>query len=753
MEKSFIFILLLFIFVKSDLFLYSGTGSLQNCQNWSWDIILLNASNPITNVNSLFVSYPASTLKWPGLHFDLNTPLQKLTYQFLNLTLYSTVAPELQICFQASNSILSPCLTTPFAKCLAGQVCELSVTVSATVVSLLDVAGVIIQTSNDNYAQNIYYDMIVFSNNTLSEISSNQSNTTNGTYQNSSTNEINQTNATNISTSQNISILGTFGTYEGSSNQNNSSNQTNQTNSTNETYGGFSSQNNSSNQTNQINSTNVTYQNNATNVTSSNQTNFSSQNNAANVSSNESLTNGTNQNISTSGTNQNNSTHGMSQNNLTNGMIQNNSTNGSYSNQTNSSNDSASIQTKTNEIGSNSTTTIEVAVGVPLPFVFFIGLIFFFWYRKRREKFFDETQSQTQKRTKQELQDNQYNNLLREFSKIPRNIKAIEDFLLDLQNKGILTIYKIKDSADELEKFEDLFLSERLGNGTTGTVFKAKKKAVFNEVYALKLFCEFVDVDEKETIDKIGLLIAEMAKLKDSHHAFIITVYGIAYAIQENKIKIGIVEELMDMDLKKFMSKNGDRLSLIQKFNIGGNLIKAFHDYHKKRYIHLDVKPANILINIKDLKVKIADMGAAIKMQSNSEGGVELNEITPLYSSPENLLLRIEKKRIEKVDPRNDIWSLGLILYTIFIGRFADVIPWIPFLKNESDIIRIIREEQRKKSEFCKENNNIHAKIIEMLNKFLQVDINSRLDPKEMLDTFFECRKAVLEEFEIKIVT
>lgn len=168
--------------------------------------------------------------------------------------------------------------------------------------------------------------------------------------------------------------------------------------------------------------------------------------------------------------------------------------------------------------------------------------------------------------------------------------------MLDLQNKGRLTIYRIKDSADELEKFEDLFLFEKLGNGLAGTVFKAMKKSDYNEVCALKLFCEFVEVGKKQTIEKIGRLIDEVVKLKDSHHVFIINVYGIAYAIQENKIKIGIVEELMDMDLKKFMKNNGYKLSLIQKFEIGGNLIKAFHDYHKKGYIHLDVKPANILI-------------------------------------------------------------------------------------------------------------------------------------------------------------
>ena len=422
-------------------------------------------------------------------------------------------------------------------------------------------------------------------------------------------------------------------------------------------------------------------------------------------------------------------------------MNHNESINGSSSNQTNSSNNSASFQNINNETGSNSS-TIGIAVGVPLPILILLGGVF--WYRRRRkERRLDETQTQTT--------TDHYNQISREFSKIPRNAKDIENFLLDLQNKGQLTIYNIKDSADKLEKFEDLFLFKELGKGGSGTVFKAIKKPDYNEVYALKLICEnFVDVGEKQTMEKIGRLIDEVVKLKDSHHVFIIDVYGIAYAIQENTIKIGIVEELMDMDLKNYMKSDiGLKLNLKEKFEIGGNLIKAFHDYHKKGYIHLDVKPANILINLEDRKLKIADMGEAIKLQSNNKEGVELTGITRLYSSPENLLLFIEKKRIVKIDPRNDIWSLGLILYLIFIGKFAGVIPWIPLSiekLSERKVKKIIREEQLKKSEFCKENNSIHAKIIEMLNKFLQVDIERRLNQNEMLDTFFECRNAVLEE-------
>lgn len=157
--KKLLFLFSLLFFTRGDFILYSGTGALQNCDNWSWGINLSFKSNPKTSINALSVSYPANTNQYPGFYANIKTALQKSAYKYLNMTIYSTVTPKLQICFKSTSS-QSPCDPVPFAKCLASQVCQVSVAISA--VSVSELAGVVIQTTDDKYAQTIYFDKMGF---------------------------------------------------------------------------------------------------------------------------------------------------------------------------------------------------------------------------------------------------------------------------------------------------------------------------------------------------------------------------------------------------------------------------------------------------------------------------------------------------------------------------------------------------------------------------------------------------------------
>ena len=78
-------------------------------------------------------------------------------------------------------------------------------------------------------------------------------------------------------------------------------------------------------------------------------------------------------------------------------------------------------------------------------------------------------------------------------------------------------------------------------------------------------------------------------------------------------------------------------------------------------FLHRDLKPANILL--KDKTVKIADFGFAKRASSNPK---ELCNVgSPLYMSPEALQGNI-------YTVKNDIWSIGVILYEILHGKA----PW-----------------------------------------------------------------------------
>ncbi|MGH7341559.1 MAG: serine/threonine-protein kinase, partial [Candidatus Rokuibacteriota bacterium] len=84
----------------------------------------------------------------------------------------------------------------------------------------------------------------------------------------------------------------------------------------------------------------------------------------------------------------------------------------------------------------------------------------------------------------------------------------------------------------------------------------------------------------------------------------------------------------------------------------------ACHAAHEKGIVHRDLKPGNILLAERPL---VADFGIAKVMDAElTETGQTLG--TPSYMSPEQAEGR-------EVDPRSDVYSLGVILYELMTGR------------------------------------------------------------------------------------
>jgi serine/threonine-protein kinase len=83
---------------------------------------------------------------------------------------------------------------------------------------------------------------------------------------------------------------------------------------------------------------------------------------------------------------------------------------------------------------------------------------------------------------------------------------------------------------------------------------------------------------------------------------------------------------------------------------------------HQAGVVHRDLKPGNVLINDTGL-VKVVDFGLAAATghmtTRMTRAGVILG--TPAYMAPEQI-------RGEDIDPRTDIYSLGVIMYELFTG-------------------------------------------------------------------------------------
>ena len=83
--------------------------------------------------------------------------------------------------------------------------------------------------------------------------------------------------------------------------------------------------------------------------------------------------------------------------------------------------------------------------------------------------------------------------------------------------------------------------------------------------------------------------------------------------------------------------------------------------YHEKNIAHRDIKPDNIMIDIKSpgCPTKLIDFGFA----AQSVGKMQIFCGTPAYMSPEIC-------NSEKYDgPATDVWAAGILLYTILFGQ------------------------------------------------------------------------------------
>jgi len=123
-------------------------------------------------------------------------------------------------------------------------------------------------------------------------------------------------------------------------------------------------------------------------------------------------------------------------------------------------------------------------------------------------------------------------------------------------------------------------------------------------------------------------------------------------------------------------SGHAERLALVNHFS---GLCQAIAYAHSRGIVHRDIKPDNVMIGEFGETV-VLDWGMAKLVDDTAERSndaaprLELGDLsltlegslcgTPLYMSPEQL-----SGRIAEVDQRSDVWSLGVVLYTILSGR------------------------------------------------------------------------------------
>ncbi|XP_053900652.1 serine/threonine-protein kinase 36 isoform X2 [Malaclemys terrapin pileata] len=196
-----------------------------------------------------------------------------------------------------------------------------------------------------------------------------------------------------------------------------------------------------------------------------------------------------------------------------------------------------------------------------------------------------------------------------------------------------------------MEKYHVL---EMIGEGSFGRVYKGRRK-YSAQVVALK-FIPKVGRSEKE----LKNLQREIEIMRGLHHPNIVQMLD---SFETDK-EVVVVTDYAEGELFQILEDDGN-LPEDQVQDIASQLVSALYYLHSHRILHRDMKPQNILLG-KGGIVKLCDFGFARAMSINT---MVLTSIkgTPLYMSPE----LVQEK---PYDHTADLWSVGCILYELFVG-------------------------------------------------------------------------------------
>ncbi|MEZ5964661.1 MAG: bifunctional serine/threonine-protein kinase/formylglycine-generating enzyme family protein [Planctomycetota bacterium] len=125
------------------------------------------------------------------------------------------------------------------------------------------------------------------------------------------------------------------------------------------------------------------------------------------------------------------------------------------------------------------------------------------------------------------------------------------------------------------------------------------------------------------------------------------------------------------------------RLTIAQRVDLVGRVCEAVAHAHRNGVIHRDLKPDNILVVEQDGRAvpKVIDFGLARPLEREPAGKLTRSGFllgTIQYMSPEQV------DAGDAVDTRTDVYSLGVLLYELLVGRpplVADGVPLGTFLE------------------------------------------------------------------------
>ena len=230
---------------------------------------------------------------------------------------------------------------------------------------------------------------------------------------------------------------------------------------------------------------------------------------------------------------------------------------------------------------------------------------------------------------------------------------------------------------------------------SNGNVFKAKNKENGNYV-AIKIINKSKYVNENQYLSEIKIL----NKIKSENSVSIIEILN-------DKDYCYIIMELCLLNLNEYMKIRKEGFSIEELKDLLNDLNEVLKKMNELGIVYTNLKLSNILIclnKINKISFKLCNFGMNKYMKNELSFNFLENYLTMAPEILEN----------GDINNKNDIWSLGIIIYYLLFKEY-------PY-KGETEIL--LNNDIHSGKELKKSNNN---ELNDLLNKMICVDLNKRI--------------------------
>jgi serine/threonine protein kinase/tetratricopeptide (TPR) repeat protein len=287
---------------------------------------------------------------------------------------------------------------------------------------------------------------------------------------------------------------------------------------------------------------------------------------------------------------------------------------------------------------------------------------------------------------------------------------------------------------------------ELLGTGGMGKVYRAFDNKVKEEI-AIKLLKPEISQNEK-IIERFSNEIRLSRKIT---HKNVCRMHDLN---EEGGTQYITMEYVAGEDLKSFIRRVG-HLPPKKAISIGRQVCEGLAEAHSLGVIHRDLKPQNIMVD-KSGNPKIMDFGIARSLKAEGITGEGAIIGTPEYMSPE----QVEGK---ETDQRSDIYSMGVVLYEMLIGKvpFEGESTFSIALKHRDETPPHPRELNPELSPelsaiilkcMAKEKERRYQSALELIRELDALEKGTEItaaETKPQVPAFLEEKKAVKEEIPV----